>query len=245
MQTETVTRNFEEALKEVCQYKGSNNYAALAGDPSTFRFGINSPAGFFGLWDLEDGLWGLGLGVYRPSFIGKALSQSPTRQMRMTIPRTWTDVQLVKRSEWNFFAIESATEPQSPNLYQVEALDSDQEITAFIDRCAPDSSTRPGDSEIIFWHGIRDSEGVLRSIGAAVRWKTAATMLVSIATDPIARGRSMAQEVTASLVKRLFDLGSPVVGLGVWAQNTPAIRAYEKVGFKLQEEFVSGPLLQP
>jgi RimJ/RimL family protein N-acetyltransferase len=28
----------------------------------------------------------------------------------------------------------------------------------------------------------------------------------------------------------------------VWAHNAPAIRAYEKVGFILSGEFVSGPL---
>jgi RimJ/RimL family protein N-acetyltransferase len=234
------TKSFEDALTGLRKFKGEYNYAALAGEPSTFKMAVLSDDGFCGLWELESGPWILGLGAYEPFFIPTLLNQASTLEVRVTIPRAWLKVSLEKRSEWNFLLITST--PKLSNRYVVEELKSDAEITNFIERCAPDSSTKPGDSEILFWHGIHGDEGELLSVGGAVRWRNGTTMVVSIATDPIARGKSMAQEVTASLAKRLFDSGEIAVGLGVWAQNAPAIRAYEKVGFRLAEEFVSGPL---
>jgi ribosomal protein S18 acetylase RimI-like enzyme len=236
-----ITGSFEGAMKGVRKFKGEYNYAALAGEPSTFKMAVLSDDGFCGLWELESGPWILGLGAYEPLFIPTVANHASTLHVRVTMPRAWLEVSLEKRSEWNFFLITST--PKQSNRYVVQELTSSAEINAFIERCAPDSSTRPGDSEILYWHGIQGEDGELLSVGGAVRWKNGTTMLVSIATDPIVRGKSMAQEVTASLVKRLFDSGEIAVGLGVWAQNAPAIRAYEKVGFRLAEEFVSGPLL--
>jgi GNAT superfamily N-acetyltransferase len=241
----TTTENFADALKRLRAFKDEHNYVALAGEAATFQMAVVTDDGFCGLWEFEASPWVLGLGAYQPFFIPTLIKQASTSEARVTIPRAWTQVALAKRSEWNFFLITSRTAPRAPNRYAVDELTSDIEINSFIDRCAPDSSTRPGEREILFWHGIRGDEGELLAIGGAVRWKSGATMVVSIATDPIARGKLMAQEVTASLVKRLFDLGEAVVGLGVWAHNAPAIRAYEHVGFQLQEEFVSGPLLLP
>ncbi len=238
-----ISESFESAMKKLRAFKGSHSYAELAGDPSTFKSAVFADAGFCGIWEIESGQWILGLGDFRPSFIPTLIGRTSSGQVRVTIPRSWTQVELEKRSEWNFYLIESATTPIQPLKHRVVELNSDEEINTFIDDYAPDSSTKAGDSEIIFWHGIRGERGDLLSIGAAVCWKSGAAMVVSIATAPSERGKSMAQEVTSSLVKRLFDSGSPIVGLGVWAQNAPAIRAYENVGFKLQEEFVSGPLL--
>ena len=236
--------DYVKALDHLRPIKGANNYAALAGDPSNFKLAILTDAGFCGLWEVDSEPWILGLGEFQSTFIPTLIRHVTSGQVRVTIPRNWTHVELEKRSEWNFFSIDSSITPKQPLKHLVVELNSDEEINSFIDNYAPDSSTRPGDQEVLFWEGIRNPQGDLLSIGASVRWKSGPTMLVSIATAPSERGKSMAQEVTASLVKRLFDLGSPVVGLGVWAANAAAIRAYERVGFQLQEEFVSGPLLR-
>ena len=243
MQEQEITTNFEYAMERLRTFKGPNNYAALAGDPSNFKLALLTDAGFCGLWEIESDPWILGLGEFQATFIPTLVGRASSSPVRVTIPRNWTKVELEKRSEWNFFLIDSATTPNQPLKHLVVELNSDEEINSFIDNYAPNSSTKPGDPEILFWYGIRNPRGELLSIGASVRWKSGPTMVVSIATAPSERGKSMAQEVTASLVKRLFDLGSPVVGLGVWAANAPAIRAYESVGFRLSEEFVSGPLL--
>lgn len=245
MQEPEAIENFERAMARLRTFKAPNNYAALAGDPPTFKLALLTDAGFCGLWELDTGPWLVGLGEFQPTFIPTLIGHASSGQVRVTIPRNWTQVELEKRSEWNAYLIESATTPNQPLKHTVVELNSDEETNTFIDNYAPDSSTKPGDSEILFWHGIRSSQGDLLSIGSAVRWKSGTTMVVSIATAPRERGKSMAQEVTSSLVKRLFDLGSPFVGLGVWARNAPAIRVYERVGFQLQEEFVSGLLLRP
>ena len=237
--------DFETAISHLRPIKGANNYAELAGEPSNFKLAILTDAGFCGLWEVDGEPWILGLGEFQSTFIPTVIRDVTPGKVRVTIPRNWTQVELEKRSVWNFFAIDSSITPKQPLKHLVVELNSEEEINSFIDNYATDSSTRPGDPEVLFWEGIRNPQGDLLSIGGAVRWKSGATMVVSIATAPSERGKSMAQEVTASLVKRLFDSGSPVVGLGVWAQNTPAIRAYERIGFQLKEEFVSGPLLIP
>lgn len=235
--------DFEQALVKLRAFKGPNSYAAaVGGNTSNFKTALFADSGFTGLWELEDGPWILGLGSFESTFIPTLIAQASSNQVRVTIPRSWSEVELAKRSEWNFFQIEATDLLFQPFMYTVEELRSGEEINSFIKQYAPDSSTRPGDSELLFWHGIRSDQGELLSIGGAVRWQSGSTMLVSIATAPSARGKSMAQEVTASLVKHLFDLGSPRVGLGVWGHNSAAIRVYERVGFQLQEEFVSGPL---
>ncbi len=237
--------DYEKALDHLRPLKGPNNYAALAGDPSNFKAALLTEAGFCGLWEVDSEPWILGLGEFHSTFIPTVLRHVTSGQVRVTIPRNWTPVELETRSEWNFFSIDSTITPKQPLKHVVIELNSDEEINSFIDNYAPDSSTRSGDPEVLFWEGIRNPQGELLSIGASVRWKSGPTMVVSIATAPTERGKSMAQDVTASLVKRLFGLGSPVVGLGVWAANAAAIRAYESVGFQLQEELVSGPLLLP
>jgi len=240
-----IIEDFDRAMQKLRFFKAANNYAELvASDSTNFKIAALSEHGFCSLWEIESGSWILGLGEFHPAFIPSLLEHAPSNQIRASLPRTWTDVQLEKGSEWNFFLIQSATAPSQPMKHRVVELSDDDEINVFMDTHSTDSSTRPGDSEILFWHGIRSEEGILLSIGAAVRWKSGANMLVSIATAPSERGKSMAQEVTASLVKRLFDLGAPFVGLGVYAHNTTAIKAYERVGFQLKEEFVSGPLLR-
>jgi len=232
-------------MEKLRTIKGPNNYAELSsGDSSDFTLAAFSTSGFCGLWEIESGPWILGLGEFNTTLIPVLLEHAASDQIRVSVPRSWTEVELEKRSEWNFYLIESSTAPNQPLKHTVVELTSDEEIEAFIEKHDTDPSTRPGDSEIIFWHGIRNQSDELLAIGAAVRWKSGATMVVSIATAPSERGKSMAQEVTASLVKRLFEMGSLLVGLGVWAHNAPAIRAYERVGFQLQEEFVSGPLLR-
>jgi ribosomal protein S18 acetylase RimI-like enzyme len=52
-----------------------------------------------------------------------------------------------------------------------------------------------------------------------------------VATAPRLRGRGLARRVTARLARELFGL-VPHVGLNVAASNTPAIRCYQRLGFR-------------
>lgn len=231
--------DYQSAMALLRRSKGANNYAALAGVEADFETAYFTDDGFGSRWRSDDGIWLLGLGRYEPRLFSALIVGDG--QIRATAPRAWMEVGFTERSEWNFYLIETRPKPDSHG-YDVVVLDSDQEIAEFLDMHSPHASTKPGDDEILFWHGIRGERGEILSLGAAVRWRGGAKMLVSIATNPKMRGQGMAQAVTSSLTTMLFEQGAPCVGLGVWAANKPARRAYERTGFQLTEEFVSGPL---
>jgi ribosomal protein S18 acetylase RimI-like enzyme len=60
--------------------------------------------------------------------------------------------------------------------------------------------------------------------------------LGNISTDPGYRGRSICTIVTAALCDDLF-LTVDSIGLNVIDNNTPAIRSYEKIGFRVCNEY--------
>jgi ribosomal protein S18 acetylase RimI-like enzyme len=113
-----------------------------------------------------------------------------------------------------------------------------QEITDFLNEHAPNSSVKPGHKEVIFWHQKRIDE-TLVSVGTLVKWRTGQIMIASIATHSDYRGRGLAQELVREMLARIRSQGVSRVGLGVFAKNVSAKRAYEKVGFELINEFSS------
>ncbi|HET9623734.1 MAG TPA: GNAT family N-acetyltransferase [Kofleriaceae bacterium] len=84
---------------------------------------------------------------------------------------------------------------------------------------------------------VRDARGLAAVAGTHVyspAMRVAA--LGSIATRPDARGRGLAQRVTAALCHRLQD-AIDVIGLNVRADNAAAIACYQKVGFAPRHEY--------
>jgi len=235
--------HYDEAIDHLRKIKGTNNFANLVWTSLGFQSALLTDRGFCGLWKTESEHWLIGAGELGDVAIEEYLPLPDLAPIRATIPRSWSVPLLEKRNEWNFFLVESKNDLVVQFKHKVEIINSDDEIEAFLTEHAPDSSTKPGDEEVQFWHGIRNTKGDLLAVGAASRWKSGVMMLVSITTHPEARGGGMAKAVTSSLAKELFNQGSPIVGLGVWAANAAAIRAYESVGFRLSEEFVSGPIL--
>ena len=245
MQHPTLTHDYDDAMDRLREIKGPNNFVDLVWTSLGFQSALLTDRGFCGLWKTESEHWLIGAGELGNISIDEYISLEDLAPIRATIPRSWSTPLLDKRNEWNFYLLESRNDLVLQLKHKVEIINSDDEIAAFLTEHAPDSSTKPGDEEVQFWKGIRNPEGRLVAVGAASRWKSGVIMLVSITTHPEARGGGMAKAVTSSLANELFNQGSPVVGLGVWAANAPAIRAYESVGFRISEEFVSGPLLLP
>ena len=71
-------------------------------------------------------------------------------------------------------------------------------------------------------------------------WRVAA--LGNVATLPELRGSGLATTACARLCRMLLDDGIDVVSLNVRADNAPAIRAYEKLGFAHVTDYVEVPL---
>ena len=106
------------------------------------------------------------------------------------------------------------------------------ELEAFYSQAYPDNWFDPRMLESGHYRGIR-RDGVLVSVAGvhvhAPGRKIAA--LGNIATHPDYRGKGLAAAVTASVCKTLLEQGFEHLGLNVSADNQPAIKCYEQLGF--------------
>ena len=139
------------------------------------------------------------------------------------------------RADWDFYSIDTDA---FTALESAEIGSDSEEITVFLTTNAPDSSVWPDDPEILFWGQIRIA-GELVALGALVQWRTGQVMFASIGTHLDHRSKGLAQQLVREMLARAAKLGIAHVGLGVFAGNISAKRAYEKVGFKLVYEFSS------
>ena len=92
--------------------------------------------------------------------------------------------------------------------------------------------------------GIRDArDGELIACAAHAEHIPGVPILKSIATHPGRRGEGLGADITAAITRRAFAGGAEVVTLGMYADNAPARRVYERLGFTLGAEFSSRGLL--
>jgi len=141
----------------------------------------------------------------------------------------------VHRVNWDFYSIDTDSFISGK---QAEICKDESEITELLKGHARKSSVWPGNDEVIFWGGKRIA-GQLVSVGALVQWRTGQVMFASIATHTDFRGKGLAQELVTEMLTSIAVQGISHVGLGVFAENVSAKRAYEKVGFNLVNEFSS------
>lgn len=91
--------------------------------------------------------------------------------------------------------------------------------------------------------GIRESGRLVTVAGVHV-WspRFSAAALGNVATLPAARGRGLATRAAGALCRTLLADGIATIGLNVRADNAPAIRSYEKLGFAPVAEYVEATL---
>jgi GNAT superfamily N-acetyltransferase len=139
------------------------------------------------------------------------------------------------RNKWDFYSIDTGAFLGGAESNE----DADEnEIKELLEKHAPNSSVWPGNQEILFWGNIREAEQLIAT-GALVRWRTGQVMFASIATHSDYRGKGYAYRLVTQMLASVAKKGVTHVGLGVFAENIPAKRAYEKVGFALIGEFTS------
>ena len=141
----------------------------------------------------------------------------------------------VHRVNWDFYSIDTDSFSSGK---QAEICTDDSEISELLKGHARKSSVWPGNEEVILWGGKR-IDGQLVSVGALVKWRTGQVMFASIATHTKYRGKGFAQDLVKEMLTSVAAQGVGHVGLGVFAENVSAKRAYEKVGFNLINEFSS------
>lgn len=83
--------------------------------------------------------------------------------------------------------------------------------------------------------GITDKEGQMISVAGThvVATKERVGAVGHVYTAPSERGRGYATMTTAAVTRELFRMDISLVALNVFQTNTPAIRAYNKLGYRI------------
>jgi GNAT superfamily N-acetyltransferase len=112
-------------------------------------------------------------------------------------------------------------------------------INALYQASYPDTWFVPRMLETGRYYGIWDEAGRLTTIAGvhvySPQYKVAA--LGNVTTHPEVRGRGLATLTCAKLCQELLSAGIETIGLNVRADNTAAIRAYQKLGFERVAEY--------
>ena len=141
----------------------------------------------------------------------------------------------VHRADWDFYSIDTHT---FAAFEGADEATNNEEVKALLEAHAPNSSVWPGNEEVLFWGAIRKDDQLVAT-GALVKWRTGEVMFASIATHADYRSKGLAQTLVSRMLSTANSRGIAHVGLGVFAGNVSAKRAYEKVGFSLIGEFSS------
>ncbi len=84
------------------------------------------------------------------------------------------------------------------------------------------------------FYGLEEG-GELRAIGSSMVCLPEIFNIVSIETHKDHRGKGHATELTSGLVEKCLEFTNDVC-LTVFADNAPALRVYEKLGFRIKED---------
>lgn len=145
---------------------------------------------------------------------------------------------LAKAAEWDRMVTTEA--PEAPTGAAVERLDPERDHDAIAELLAVASPTteRRADQPGHTWYGVRAPDGTLSAVGASVLRDGpdgSFAHLGGIATRPALRGRGLASAVTTRLTAEgIAEHG--MVTLGMYADNVPARRLYERLGFRVIHE---------
>ena len=199
-------------------YSPAHKFIEAVVKPEGFSFSVND----------EDGSrFSMALGSDPVILDGDEIATS--RGLQMDSQKYKTQV------SWDLYSID--TESFQTFEPAIESSD-DSEIDNFLKTHARKSSVWPGNEEVLFWGEIRE-RGLLVATGALVQWRTGQVMFASIATHSDYRSKGLAQKLVSQMLGNSRRSGISHVGLGVFAENASAKRAYEKVGFNLIGEFTS------
>jgi RimJ/RimL family protein N-acetyltransferase len=199
-------------------YAPAHKFIEAVVKPEGFSFSVND----------EDGSrFSMALGSDPVVLDGDEIATS--RGLQMDSQRYKTQV------SWDLYSIDT----ESFQTFEPAIESSDySEIDNFLKTHARKSSVWPGNEEVLFWGEIRD-QGLLVATGALVQWRTGQVMFASIATHSDYRSKGLAQKLVSQMLGNASRSRITRVGLGVFAENAAAKRAYEKVGFALIGEFTS------
>lgn len=158
------------------------------------------------------------------------------------LPNAW---QPVERLDWHWMW--TATVPEQPTRDGVAVTELAEDdpaeraaVEAVLDAGYADSFARPGVPGAEAWLGVTH-RGDLAGVGVLIRQPSGAGLIRAVTVLPDHRGHGLARVLSAALTRRAVAGGSGTATLGVYTTNAPAVRVYERLGFRTAHTFVAGP----
>ncbi len=173
--------------------------------------------------------------------VARLLPATPARlsieaHAEAALPRQW---QHVGPSRWDAMWTDHVP-PYVRGEEQVEELHDTDEVNALLDRANPGTHGRPGDPGMRAWVGVRDGTALVATGALSEVVVTGVAHLRGVSTVPTHRGRGLGTAVSARLTRMGLRTGSPLVTLGVYSDNEPAISLYRRLGYRRDRSWVSG-----
>ncbi|MBV1850376.1 GNAT family N-acetyltransferase [Catellatospora tritici] len=136
---------------------------------------------------------------------------------------------VVIQDDWDFMWTTLAPQPL-PGEASVRALDPDEHaaVDAVLDEALPHSTSRPGDPRIRRWYGISEGDRLVAVAGDRSAHDVGFLAGIGVAADR--QGCGYGAALTAA-VTRLLLAEFGLCSLGVMADNTGAIRLYQRLGY--------------
>lgn len=237
-------------MPTVTRLRGGADLLDAAGDPWTREW--ITPAWEGPAWAVEGAVaYGLGTpdepaahltltGTPRAAAVlaASVLAELPEPPYVLTVPRGTQPLPDGEREEWALMTTATAPPPQAGEE-AVVPLEPGPELSALLAEASPGHLVRPGDPQVALWAGIPGPDGAPVCAGALLtRPGTGAPHLASIATSPAHRGRGLAAAVTAWLTRRALERAA-TCGLARLDTATTAHRLYERLGYRVVQEFTS------
>jgi GNAT superfamily N-acetyltransferase len=131
--------------------------------------------------------------------------------------------------DWDF-RWTTAPPPPVPGADRVRVLGRGYSagINRILDAVGPERSIRPGAAPVRRWYGILDGDRPVACLADVSRAQLG--VLAAVAVHPAARRRGLGAALTAAVTGHLLT-EYDTVGLGVLADNQPAIRLYRRMGY--------------
>ncbi|VXB01160.1 GNAT family N-acetyltransferase [Nocardioides sp. AX2bis] len=171
-----------------------------------------------------------------------------------SLPPGWAQV---STNRWHWMLTDTVPSgPVDPRLVDLGPLDGPAgaaqegtdgaaaEVRGVLDAGNPGSFARPGTTPgVARWLGLRE-DGELRAVGALVRQADGSGHLRAVTVHPDHAGRGLGRALSVGLTRAGLAM-APVVSLGVYLDNAPALRIYRDLGYATRHTFASGLTSRP
>lgn len=149
--------------------------------------------------------------------------------VQVNVPRG-TPLPLTDSYDWQW-RVAYEVPPVQPAEDLIDWYGDGDAITELLKRTSADWSVWPRDGRARRWAAVRNGDDGLLACLADLTTSPEVGQVAAIAVHPDARRRALGASITAWAIRRLFAEGCEGVGLGVYEDNTAAMRLYDRLGF--------------